>query len=178
MICSQCCLNSHVNCQVQCECLWDENSLLLFSPSGMSSLCDPMDCSPPGLLSVEFSRQEYWSGLPFPSLGDLPNPGIELRSPTSAGRFFTTEPPGKPPNSFQPRLLTCSLFLLWKLRWKPQPPPCPSSARRPSGQLTPPPTPSCLTEHPLASVFPLEPLNRPFSYVLYGLSTKNTVHRH
>ena len=41
-------------------------------------------------LSMEFSRQEYWSGLPFPSPGDLPNPGIELKSPTLAGRFFTT----------------------------------------------------------------------------------------
>ena len=44
-------------------------------------------------LSMEFSRQEYWSELPFPSLGDLPNPGIELESPALAGRFFTTEPP-------------------------------------------------------------------------------------
>ena len=41
-------------------------------------------------LSVEFSRQEYWSGLPCPSPGDLPNPGIELKSPALAGRFFTT----------------------------------------------------------------------------------------
>ena len=43
-----------------------------------------------------FSRQEYWSGLPFPSLGDLPDPGIEPVSPALAGGFFTTEPPGKP----------------------------------------------------------------------------------
>ena len=43
-----------------------------------------------------FSRQEYWSGLPFPSPGDLPGPGIEPTSPTLTGRFFTTEPPGKP----------------------------------------------------------------------------------
>ena len=47
-------------------------------------------------LSIGFSRQEYWSGLLFPSPGDLPNPGIELASPTLAGRFFTTERPGKP----------------------------------------------------------------------------------
>ena len=43
-------------------------------------------------LSMGFSRQEYWSGLPFPSSGDLPNPGIELvslRSPALAIRFFT-----------------------------------------------------------------------------------------
>ena len=50
-------------------------------------------------LFMEFSRPEYWSGLPFPTPGDLPNPGIELVSlvsPALAGRFFTTEPPGKP----------------------------------------------------------------------------------
>ena len=49
-------------------------------------------------LSMEFSRQEYWSGLPLPPPRDLPDPGIEPTSPVSctAGRFFTTEPPGKP----------------------------------------------------------------------------------
>ena len=47
-------------------------------------------------LSMEFSMQEYWSGLPFPSPGDLPDPGIELESPALAGRFSTTEPPGNP----------------------------------------------------------------------------------
>ena len=41
-----------------------------------------------------FSRQE-WSGLSFPSPGDLPDPGIESASPALAGRFFTAEPPGK-----------------------------------------------------------------------------------
>ena len=48
--------------------------------------------------SVEFSRQEYWSGLPFPPPGDLPNQGLKPKSPASpalAGRFFTTAPPGK-----------------------------------------------------------------------------------
>ena len=50
-------------------------------------------------LSMGFSRQESWSGLPFPSAKDLPNPGIELRSlesPTVAGGFFTIAPPGQP----------------------------------------------------------------------------------
>ena len=49
--------------------------------------------------STEFPRQEYWSGLPFPSPGDLPDPGIEassLTSPALAGGFLTHEPPGKP----------------------------------------------------------------------------------
>ena len=47
-------------------------------------------------LSRRFSRQEYWSRLPFPPPGDLPHPGIELASPALAGRFLTIEPPGKP----------------------------------------------------------------------------------
>ena len=42
-----------------------------------------------------FSRQEYWSGLPFPSPGDLPNTGIEPRSPTLEADALTSEPPGK-----------------------------------------------------------------------------------
>ena len=46
-------------------------------------------------LSVGFSRQEYWSGLPFPSPGDLPEPGIELRSPAMQVDSLLTEPPGK-----------------------------------------------------------------------------------
>ena len=46
-------------------------------------------------LFIGFLRQEYWSGLPFPSPGDLPNPGLKLTSPALAGRFFTPEPPGK-----------------------------------------------------------------------------------
>ena len=40
-------------------------------------LCDPMDCSPPGFLSMGFSKQEYWSGLPFPTAGDLSYPGLK-----------------------------------------------------------------------------------------------------
>ena len=46
--------------------------------------------------SMGFSRQEYWSGLPFPSPGDLPDPGIEPRSPTLQADALTSEPPGKP----------------------------------------------------------------------------------
>ena len=49
-------------------------------------------------LSIGFSWQEYWSGLPFPPPGDLPDPGIKLMSPALAGGFFTSEPPGKPVN--------------------------------------------------------------------------------
>ena len=47
--------------------------------------------------SMGFSRQEYWSGLPFPSLGYLPDPGIEPRSPALQADALTSEPPGKKP---------------------------------------------------------------------------------
>ena len=47
-------------------------------------------------LSVEFSRQGYWSGLPFPSQGHLPDLGIKPTFHALGGGFFTTEPPGKP----------------------------------------------------------------------------------
>ena len=53
--------------------------------------------------SMEFSRQEYWSGLPFPSLGNLPDPGIELRSPTLQTDALLSEPPGKP--------MVCEVYL-------------------------------------------------------------------
>ena len=47
-------------------------------------------------LSIEFSRQEYWSGLPCPFPGDLPDPGIEYRSPTLQADSLPFKPPGKP----------------------------------------------------------------------------------
>ena len=64
------------------------------SCSVVSTLCDRMEGSPPvgepgGLQSMAFSRQEYWSGLPFPSPGDVPNPGTERRFSAFAGGFFT-----------------------------------------------------------------------------------------
>ena len=61
------------------------------------SLCNPMACNVAhqALPSMGFSRQEYWSGLPFPSPRDLPDPGTEPMSLALAGGFFTTESPGK-----------------------------------------------------------------------------------
>ena len=61
-------------------------------------------------LSMEFCRQEYWSGLPFPSTGDLSNPGIEPGSPAVYTDALPSEPPEKPPidkdaYNFQQRLL-------------------------------------------------------------------------
>ena len=50
-----------------------------------------MNCRPPGSSAMGFSRQEYWSGLPFPSPGDLPDPGIEPGSPALQADSFPTE---------------------------------------------------------------------------------------
>ena len=60
---------------------------------------------------MRFSRQEYWSGLQFPSPGDLPDQGIELESPALAGReFFTAEPPEK--SKFSSTILKTQLLSL------------------------------------------------------------------
>ena len=56
------------------------------------TLCDPIDCSLQCPSVRRFSRQEYWSGLSFPSSGDLPNPGIEPRSPRLQADDLTSEP--------------------------------------------------------------------------------------
>ena len=70
--------------------------LLLFSHYVMSDSAALWTVSQQAPLSTGFSRQEYWSGLPFPSPGDLPDPGIKSSFPALAGGFFTTGPPGKP----------------------------------------------------------------------------------
>ena len=71
--------------------------LLLFSPSVVSdSFVTPWTVAGQAPLSLGFPRQEYWNGLPFPSPGDLPDPGIEPTSPVLAGGLFTTEPAENP----------------------------------------------------------------------------------
>ena len=57
------------------------------------SLATPRTLAHQGPLSMGFPRQEYWSGLPFPSPGDLPDPGIKPVSPALAGEFFAAEAP-------------------------------------------------------------------------------------
>ena len=59
----------------------------------LSAIQWTVDCQAP--LSLEFSRQPYWSGLPFPSPGDLPNPKIEPGSTASQADSLPSEPPGK-----------------------------------------------------------------------------------
>ena len=59
------------------------------------TLCDPVDCSPPGSSVHGILQQEFWSWLPFPSPGDLLHPGIEPRSPTLQADALTSEPSGE-----------------------------------------------------------------------------------
>ena len=60
-----------------------------------AQLC-PTPCDPQAPLSMGFSREEYWNGLPFPPPGDLPDPEIEPGSPVMAGRFFSAVLSEKP----------------------------------------------------------------------------------
>ena len=71
-----------------CVCIQSLSCVPLFATPWAKALEAP--------LSMEFSRQEYWSGLPFPPPGDLPNPRIKPVPPVLGDRFFTTEPLGKP----------------------------------------------------------------------------------
>ena len=71
------------------------------------TLCYPMDyIAQQAPLSMEFSRQEYWNGLPLPFLEDLPDPGIEPRSPALQADSLPYEPPGKQKDRAQSRSRT------------------------------------------------------------------------
>ena len=65
------------------------------SLSHVQLFCNSMDCSPPGFSIPKIFQARILEWVPFPSPGDLPDPGTEPASPALAG-FFTTEPPGKP----------------------------------------------------------------------------------
>ena len=68
-------------------------------PEFCPTLCDPMVCSLQAPLSMEFSRLAYWSGLPIPFPGNLPDPGIKSRYPELQADSIPSEPPGKPRNT-------------------------------------------------------------------------------
>ena len=79
--------------QRACECAYADSTV-----HSCVSFLTPWTVARQSPLSIEFSRQEYWSGLSFLSLGDLLDPGIKsvsLESPALSGRFFITELPGK-----------------------------------------------------------------------------------
>ena len=78
-----------------------EGALNRYLPGGgvvavVSDSATPWTVARQAPLSMGFSRQEYWSGLPFPSPGDLPKPGIESGSPALQADSLPNEPPGKP----------------------------------------------------------------------------------
>ena len=77
-------------------CPWLESEVEVLMAQLCLTLCDPMNCSPPGSSAREFCRQEYWNGLPFPSAGNLPDPGIELQSLALQADSLPSEPPGNP----------------------------------------------------------------------------------
>ena len=74
-------------------------------------------------LSMEFSRQEHWSGMPMSTSGDLPNPGMEpwgLASPALVGRLFTTVPPEEPTYMYTNPYICISIYTYIRfLQWSP-----------------------------------------------------------
>ena len=88
---------THVRAPVQAVCAsgfrLDGGGLVTKS---CPTVATPLAVPPQAPLSMGFSRQEYWSGLPFPSPGNLPNPGIKPRSPAVQADSLPTELPGKP----------------------------------------------------------------------------------
>ena len=76
-----------------------KKSLGVLAAQSCPTLCNPWTVACQAPLSMEFSRQEYWSGLPLPSPGDLPDPGIEPWSPTLRADSLPSELTGKPGSS-------------------------------------------------------------------------------
>ena len=76
--------------------MYDNEIMYITSHSHVRLFVTPWTVAYQASPSMGFSRQEYWSGLPFPSPGDLPNPGIEPGSPALEADALTSEPPGKP----------------------------------------------------------------------------------
>ena len=79
-------------------CIYNEVLCCCVISKSCLTLATPLTIAHQVPLPMGFPRQEYWSGLPFPSPGDIPDPEIEPKSPALACKFFTTEPPGKPIN--------------------------------------------------------------------------------
>ena len=104
--------NTVVGCHfpLQCMKVKSESEVAQSCPT----LSDPMDCSPQAPLSMRFSRQGYWSGSPFPSPGDLLNPGTEPGSSALRADSLPTELQGKPPSNDRLQMLrifkTCVTF--------------------------------------------------------------------
>ena len=91
-----------------------ELALQCQSLSRVQLFATPQTVAHQALLSMEFSRQEYWSGLPFPPPGDLPDPGVEPSSPALQADSIPSEPPGKPLVYLYARTGSQRLTLLFK----------------------------------------------------------------
>ena len=87
---------------------WNDLARMHHLPRHVRLFATPYAVAHQAPWSMGFSRQEYRNGLPFPSPGDFPDPGIEPASPALAGGFSTTEPPGKPKNTFLYKLFLLS----------------------------------------------------------------------
>ena len=91
---------------------YNTSMLLLLSCFSRVRLCTtPLTAAHQAPLSIGFSGQEYWSGLPCPPPGDLPNKGTEMGPPALQARFFTAEPPGKGSNTSISYLIYVIIFL-------------------------------------------------------------------
>ena len=94
-------------CLCMCLCI-----VVVWSLSHVQLFATPWTVAYQASLSMRFPRQEYWSGLSFPSSGDLPHPGTEPVSPALAGIFFPTESPGKLMSVYK-SILTKKFFLIY-----------------------------------------------------------------
>ena len=111
------------------------------SLSGVQLFVTPWTVAHQAPLSAGFHRQEYWSEWPFSTSGDLPDPGTKPGSPVLAGRFFTTEPPGKPiifqsPSPTVPRGLLQSFSAPYCFSFQQCPHPLSTEARVLQGSVT------------------------------------------
>ena len=84
--------------------------LSLEASNFIQDLATPWTVAYQASLSMGFSRQEYWSGLPFPSPGDLPDPGIEPESPALQADALPSEPPGKPKPQYKSTIVNMQYF--------------------------------------------------------------------
>ena len=107
----QSCILKHSTGISWCYCYYPPFMLLLlFSHSVVSdSLVTPWTIAHQAPLSMRFCRQEYWSRLPFPSPGDLPNPGIKSGSPALQADSSLSEPPGR--NHYELEVIQVELYL-------------------------------------------------------------------
>ena len=96
-------------CVCVCVCMWAQLCLTFFNP---------VDYSPPGSSVHAISWARIWSGLSFPSPGDLPDPGIKPLFPAPVGGFFTTEPPGNPHFVIVNRILEWHMRKITTSFWK------------------------------------------------------------